>query len=316
MRSLALFLLAVGACTTAPRGADECAITGDVSRSDLALARAACMNARRRFTSILGDPPAGTIALSTTRGFAGFTEGARWSLVWPTSSRLAAGMLRLPTGAAPSDARRFIAEQWREVLPHELGHVMFGAWLLTPGREMAGEYGTYMPDWVDEAVAISMEPDTIRGVRLAQARGFLPLPGLAEVLAFRHPLRGNRDEAFSTRVVSSPPCDGSCDRERPGDTRTITERVFRDGRVTVDTAYVAGARPLDADPLARFYVLSYALWSYVESRGGREAITTLVSRLRRNPRDPMAMAGLPGLPSTLPAIDADWRAWLAATRSP
>jgi hypothetical protein len=113
-------------------------------------------------------------------------------------------------------------------------------------------------------------------------------------------------------VLSSPPCDGPCDRERPTDTRTITERIFRDGRVTVDTTYAAGEQRLDADPIARFYILSYALWSYVETRGGRDAIATLIERLRRNPRDAAALAGLPGLPRTLAAIDADWRAWLAS----
>ena len=310
MRQFTIALLVLAACSSAPGGADACAVTGDVSRADRGLAQSACTRARQRFATILGEPPSGTIALSASEGFTGYTEGARWTLVWPTSSRLAAGM-----GSASSamESRRFVEEQWRDVLPHELGHVMFGAWLYSPGRDLAGEYGTYMPDWVDEAVAISMEPDTVRRERLAQARSFTTVPPLTEVLAFRHPLRGRTNEAFSTRVTSSPPCEGSCDRERPGDTRTITERIYRDGRVTVDTAYAAGEQRLEADPLARFYVLSYALWSYVESRGGREAVGTMVARLRRNPRDPAALAGLPGLPRSVAELNADWRAWLTAS---
>ena len=307
MRRFVIVLVALGACSSTPGGADACTITGDVSRADRGLALAACSRARQRFDAILGSAPGGTIALSGTEGFTGFTQEGRWTLVWPTSTRLGAGMRRTSDVA---EARRFVDEQWREVLPHEIGHVMFGAWLYSPGRNLSGEYGTYMPDWVDEAVAISMEPDTIRRERLAQARSFAPLPAIAEVLAFRHPLRGRSDEAFSTRVLSSPPCDGPCARERPTDTRTITERIFRDGRVTVDTTYVAGEQRLDADPLARFYVLSYALWSYVETRGGRDAISTLIARLRRNPRDGTALVGLPGLPRTMPEIEADWRAWL------
>jgi hypothetical protein len=314
MPLFAVVLLALGACSVAPRGPDQCLVTGDQSRADAALARSACSTARERFARILGDPPPGTITLSGTEGITGYTEGARWSLIWPTSARLASGMRPAASGPMTTEARRFVDEQWREVLPHEIGHVMFGAWLYSPGRPMGGEYATYMPDWVDEAIAIAMEPDAVRSDRLAQARSFSPLPSLGEVVAFRHPLRGNRDEAFSTRVVSSPPCDGPCHRERPTETRTITERVFRDGRVTVDTVYAAGIQRLDDDPLARFYVLSYALWSYVESRGGRNAITTLMSRLRRNPRDTAALAGLPGLPATLAAVDADWRAWMTATR--
>ena len=312
MRLLPFVLLALAACSARPGGADACQVTGDAARGDVALARTACARARARFNAVLGEAPPGTIVISATQGFSGYTEAGRWSLTWPTSERLATGIARPGSAASGTDGRRFVEEQWRDVLPHEIGHVMLGAWLYSPGRELTGEYGTYLPDWVDEAVAISMEPDSIRNSRLAQARAFAPLPALAEVLAFRHPLSGNRDQAFSTRVLTSPPCEGPCDRERPTDTRTITERVFRDGRVTVDTVYVAGTQRLDADPLARFYILSYALWSYVESRGGRDAITTLMTRLRRNSRDPTAVVGLPGLPSTLGAVDADWRAWLAA----
>jgi len=297
---------------TPPRAADQCSIAGDLARDDAARARRACTEARERFARILGNPPPGTITLSGRGGFSGYTEAGRWALTWPTSARMAAG-----TGPASTAAsRKFVDEQWIEVLPHEIGHVMLGAWLYSPGRVLTGDYGTYMPDWIDEAVAISMEPDSIRQTRLAQARMFAPLPTLGEVLAFRHPLRGNADEAFSTRVIASPPCDGPCDRERPTDTRTITERVFRDGRVTVDTAYAAGEQRLDADPLARFYILSYAVWAYVEDRGGRDAIALLMSRLRRNPRDPAVLVGLPGLPPTSLAIDAGWRAWLAAPAAP
>ena len=227
------------------------------------------------------------------------------------SSRLSAGK---PAGpAADVEGRRFLDEQWQEVLPHELGHIMLGAFLYSPGRVLTGEYGTYMPDWVDEAVAISMEPDSTRANRLDQARDFASLPSLAEVLGFRHPFSGSRIEAFSTRILSSPPCDGPCARERPGDTRIITERVFRDGRVTVDTTYVAGERALEADPLARFYILSYALWAYIEAHGGRRATDLLIERLRRNPRDVAAVVGLPGLPRTAAAIETDWRRWLVTT---
>lgn len=264
MAFLALVVFALGACAFPNRGPDPCVITGGAPRSDVARARAACSGARQRFTAILGDAPIGTINLSPTQGLSTFTEGGRWTLTWPMSSRLAAGMPGV--SGADMETRRFLDEQWQEVLPHELGHLMLGAFLYSPGRVLTGEYGTYMPDWVDEAVAIS-----------------------------------------------SPPCDGPCARERPGDTRIITERVFRDGRVTVDTAYVSGERALEADPLARFYILSYALWAYIEARGGRGAIDRLIERLRRNPRDVTAIIALPGLPRTAAAVEADWRRWLAST---
>ena len=311
MTFLALVVLALGACALPNPGPDPCVVTGGAPRTDVSRARDACTQARQRFAATIGEAPAGTIALSPSQGLSTFTEGGRWTLTWPMSSRLAAGMSR----SNPSDAetRRFLDEQWQEVLPHELGHIMFGAYLYSPGRVLSGEYGTYMPDWIDEAVAISMEPQRIRADRLAQARAFTQRPPLGEVLRFSHPFGGSRTEAFSTRIVSSPPCEGPCARERPADTRIITERVFRDGRVTVDTTYVAGERGLEADPLARFYVLSYALWAYIDARGGRRATDTLIERYRRNPRDLAAIAGLPGLPATAAAVEADWHRWLAST---
>ena len=305
-----LLAFALGACALPRNGPDPCVITGEAPRGDVTRARAACAVARQRFTAILGDTPIGTINLSPTQGLATFTEGGRWILTWPMSSRLAAAV---PAGSDAAEVRRFLDEQWQEVLPHELGHIMLGAFLYSPGRVLTGEYGTYMPDWVDEAVAISMEPPATRAERLAQARNFLTPPLAAEVLSFRHPYSGSRVEAFSTRIVSSPPCDGPCARERPTDTRIVTERVFRDGRVTVDTSYVIGEHPLEADPLARFYVLSYALWAYVDARGGRGATDTLIERLRRNPRDVGAILGLPGLPRTSAELEADWRRWLLTT---
>ena len=310
MAFLALFVLTLGACALPNPGPDPCLVTGGAPRGDIARARAACAQARDRFATILGEAPAGTIALSATQGLSTFTEAGRWTLTWPMSSRLSAGVPRA-TGPG-SESSRFLDEQWQEVLPHELGHIMLGAFLYSPGRVLTGEYGTYMPDWVDEAVAISMEPERTRADRLAQVRGFASPPPLAEILAFRHPFGGSRTEAFSTRIVSSPPCGGPCARERPGDTRIITERVFRDGRVTVDTVYVEGERPLESDPVARFYVLSYALWTYVDARGGRRATDLLIERYRRNPRDLAAIVGLPGLPRTAAAVDADWRQWLAS----
>ncbi len=313
MAYIALFVLALGACSLPNPGPDPCVVTGAAPRTDVSRARAACAQARERFAATLGEAPSGTIALSPTQGLSTFTEGGRWTLTWPMSSRLTGSMPR----SNPSDAetRRFLDEQWQEVLPHELGHIMLGAYLYSPGRVLTGEYGTYMPDWIDEAVAISMEPNATRADRLAQARAFTRLPPLGEVLRFSHPYGGSRTEAFSTRIVSSPPCEGPCARERPGDTRIITERVFRDGRVTVDTTYVAGERALESDPLARFYVLSYALWAYVEARGGRRATDTLLERYRRNPRDMNAIAGVPGLPATVAAVEADWHGWLTNTRT-
>lgn len=309
MRMLPLLVCSViAACVVSPRPTEGCTIRGNAPPADVQLAQAACSRARQRFSASIGPPPAGTIILSDDQGLATWTEGSHWTLTWPTSSRMRAG-----THGAPATTE-LVTRQWADVLPHEIGHIMLGAWLYSPGRDLAGDYATYLPDWVDEAVAIAMEPDSTRSFRLAQARRFTS-PALRDVLSSPHPRRA-RGGAFSTSTVISRPCESACDRERPRDTRVITSRVFRDGRSRVDTTYLAGDYPLEADAVASFYTLSYALWAYVEARGGRPAIEGLLTRLRRSPADARAVAGLPGLPDSLTAMERDWHEWLAAEQRP
>jgi hypothetical protein len=303
-----LFCSTIAACALPPVASDGCEVRGRAPRSDIALARAACANARRRFASVIGRPPDGTIILSDEQGLVTWTEGGTWTLTWPTTAKLAAGSAGLPS--APVD---FVSRQWEDVLPHEIGHIMLAAWLYVPGRPLAGDYGTYLPDWVDEAVAIAMEPAATRAFRLSQTAAF-PSPRLGELLSAPHPGPMTSGDAFSTSAVISRPCSGPCDRPRPDDTRVITSRVFRDGRTTVDTTYVAGDHRLETDAVARFYTLAYALWAYVERRGGRESTETLLRRLRTAPSDSAALVGLPGLPGTLSEIERDWRAWVVDAR--
>jgi hypothetical protein len=306
---LTILLCSALACTLPPVPYEPCAIRGSTSHGDVALARAACTRAQHRFAVAIGHPPRGTIVLSDDRGLATWIEGDRWTLTWPTTARLVGGSRGTPA------AREFVTQQWEDVLPHEIGHVMLGAWLYAPGRSLAGEYATYLPDWVDEAVAIAMEPDSTRTRRLSQARSF-DEPRLGDLLNARYPRPAAASDAFSTMTVVSRPCAGPCERDRPADSRVITSRVHRDGRTTVDTTWVAGDHTIAADPVARFYTLSYALWAYIEERGGRRAIEALLVRLRRSPTDATAILGLPGLPRTLAEIERDWHRWLAADRPP
>ena len=303
-----LFCSTIAACALPAASTEGCAVRGRAPQADVVRAEAACANVRRRFAATIGRPPEGTIVLSDEQGLVTWTEGGRWTLTWPTTSRLSAGSAGL--GSTPVD---FVARQWEDVLPHEIGHIMLAAWLYLPGRPLAGDYGTYLPDWVDEAVAIAMEPERTRAFRLSQTSAF-PSPDLASLLSLPHPGATSRGDAFSTSAVISRPCSGPCDRARPDDTRVITSRVFRDGRTSVDTTWVAGDHRLETDSVARFYTLAYALWAYIEHRGGRSSITTLLERLRAAPSDSRALAGLPGLPRTLPEIERDWRAWVEGSR--
>src|SRR5688500_3366059 len=116
MTFLALVVLALGACALPNPGPDPCVVTGGAPRTDVSRARDACTQARQRFAATIGEAPAGTITLSPSQGLSTFTEGGRWTLTWPMSSRLTSGMSR--SNPSDTETRRFLDEQWQEVLPH------------------------------------------------------------------------------------------------------------------------------------------------------------------------------------------------------
>ena len=306
------------ACGSAGAG-QSCRVVGDARRDDLARAERVCEQVRDRFTDLFqAPPPRGRIILSPEAAFWMEAVGGRWTMRWPTSAALRESSRAL---IEQGELEGFLEEQWTLVLPHEIGHVALHAYLgetsATAGGGATPHYGTSLPDWFDEAVAVWMEPAASRAQRLARARSTSAgAPRLAEVLARDHPDPGSSDGAIFERAITRLPCKGICPgRISPSETQRITYRLGRDGRVTVDTTYGDDAR-VRADTLDQFYGSAYATLLYVRERGGGAAVGRLFARLRGNPDDPAPLLGLPGLPGEPKALEADWRAWLSGPPAP
>ena len=302
-------LLACGLHRGEPR---DCVVSGRGPNGDFDLARKACARVELRFAELFGTrAPTGGLLLSREPGIASEAGYGKWHLRWPVSARLreAAKSLGKNDGS--------VMEEWETTLPHEIGHVMLAAFFYPNALPIAeGEYGTPLPDWFDEAVAVWMEPPAMRQERLTQARAMLHQAALAQILKARHPFADLADGAYQTRIVLNGPCRRQCgSRIRPSDTQRIVNRIFRDGRVEAETTYFAGDSLARDEPEARFYAHSFAILQYIVDRGGRRAVRELSARLQQNRFDSSVLIGLPGLPGDSTSLECDWQLWLTAPAS-
>lgn len=269
MNAIMFLALLLGAGSATPGASCEVsAETGPPAAVDETRARAACANARASFAELFGDPvPSVRIILWEEPHYRmGLLRGEA-AIFWPSGQALA------PRTADPAAAERHVAAQWREVLPHEIAHLLLAVRFFRDSPATpAGGYGTPLPDWLDEAVAIWAEPLESRQRRVEQARE-LPadLLDLKTILTMPHPAAG-RSAAYTSR-------DGT-------------------------------ARPADFN-LWAFYPQSIAVLTFVYEHGGTAATRELVERLRNNPDEMLAITGLPGLPSDFAGVDAAWKEWLA-----
>jgi hypothetical protein len=318
LRPLAPVLSLLLALTTASCGLRrgeprDCVVAGRGPSSDFELARKACARVELRFAELFGDrAPTGGILLSRDPGIASEAGYGKWHLRWPVTVRLREAARSLGK-TDPS-----VIDEWETTLPHEIGHVMVAAYFYPNTLPVAeGEYGTPLPDWFDEAVAVWMEPPAMRRERLAQGRAMLTHATLAQILRQRHPYADLADGAYQTRIVLNGPCRRLCgSRARPADTQRIVSRVFRDGRVEAETTYFAGDSLSRDEPEARFYAHSFAILQYVVDRGGRPAVHALSGRLRQHQFDPSVLIGLPGIPADSAALERDWHSWLTGSTMP
>jgi hypothetical protein len=262
---LPLLSLALPAAAAAP---DPCRAHGAAATAeDAALALEACTAARARFEELFGRPvPDVRIEIRGVPGYRVRAEGATAVVRWPASSALP----RPASGGAA--AERHAAMQWREMLPHEIGHALLVARFYPDGFEPHAGYGTPLPDWLEEGAAIWSEPPATRRARLAQARALPPAQrDLHHILGMTHPALRNAAALAS-----------------------------RDGA------------PLPADPvLWAFYPQSIAVVAFVHAAGGRAAMLELVRRLLDGESATRALLGLPGLPSDDAGLRTAWDAWLA-----
>jgi hypothetical protein len=261
----ATLLLLITAAVPVPAAA-ECSVSGapgaNSDVADVARAIAACETARARFAELFGDAvPRAHVVLHEEPGYEVASVGAAGVVFWPTSTAL-------PTGAPAA----WLERQWSEVLPHELMHALTMARFYSDGGGVDSlGYGTPLPDWFEEGIAIWGEPSASRAGRLAQARA---LPAhrleLSAILRSAHP------------IASDPEL----------------------------MAAIPGAAVPRHDDLLAFYPQSIAVLSYVFDAGGAAAVRELARRLVADPGAADALAGLPGLGATMADVERGWQQWL------
>ena len=305
-----LMLLAMSAASGCVRPRSEprnCLVTGRGSSADFLIARRVCAMAEYRFAQLTGaTAPSGGIVLSREGGMVAEAGRSEWRLQWPTSARMRETARELQLDETD------VSREWETTLPHELGHLMLAANVFRDGLpHESDEYGTPLPDWIDEGAGIWMEPEPSRAERLRQAVTLANATtvSLDELLRTKHPLASRADGPYATRIVINPPCV-RCARVNPDQTQRVSYRYFRDGRTAVDTTYLSPTTAIN-EPEARFYALSYALLAYLRDRGGKSAIQELLARGRLNPTGEL-LAGLPGLPADATSIEQEWRRWMIA----
>jgi hypothetical protein len=264
LTSLPLFLALLAAYAADP----DCTVGGATVRADADRAVAACTTARARYAELFGrTAPRIHIVLHDLPGYEVASSGETGLVFWPISSAL------VPVGGVTAP-RQWIDRQWEEVLPHEVMHALTMASFYADTDAVGhGGYGTPLPDWFEEGIAIWAEPPESRHGRVAQARG-LPSHRL-DLLTI---LRGEHPAAAQPDIIAAKP----------------------------------GARVPADEALRAFYPQAIAVLSFIHEAGGAPALRELARRLVRDPTDDRALLGLPGLPTDTPDLLAAWAQWLAA----
>jgi hypothetical protein len=231
-------------------------------------ARAACQSARARFAELFGDPvPEVKVILWDESHYRmGLLRGEA-AIFWPSSEAMTP---RTDDSAAAED---HVAAQWREVRPHEISPLLLAVrFFRDAAATPPGEYGTPLPDWLDEAAAIWAEPLESRRRRVDQAR---ELPNeyrdLRAILTKAHPATG-KSAAYIARDGSAHPADFT---------------------------------------LWAFYPQAIATLTFVHEHGGTAATSELVQRFLNGWTGPRALAGLPGLPAESEEVEQLWNEWLS-----
>lgn len=270
-----------------------------------------CDQIVRRWRLLTGFSPApGEIHLIARGALNSRAAGGYWTLEWPAPAPAARGASRRKRDGLP----RHLAEN---ILPHEAGHHVLTT---TLGLSFAASdgYGSPAPDWIDEASAVWMESRGGREQRLHGVTG--TQPSLAKIVLMGHPGRAQMQRDLSddnARVIErtvSPPCPRCASLPEPMRTkyRIVTTTIAADGTRKTAVSYA------DVDPNSNetveergFYPFAYSLLRFVRVRGGVTAVLELMGRIRTNPAPRVeVLLGLPGLPNSVKAFEAEWREFL------
>ncbi|MDH7452403.1 hypothetical protein QF205_04800 [Luteimonas composti] len=262
---------------------------------DAAMAARALEAAAAPFEFYLGvRPPPGVLVLSTSyssgdaRDFAR-GQGLGFGMSWLPAS---AGLLSRPDSRTGRSAGRRGARppDHEGILRHELGHAIYVATFWPDSRAVEAQYGGPAADWLDEAVAMLLEPaDSQR----ARASAFMA--------AWRaSPDRVPRLEHFL---------------RMPHPALALAETMRTNGRAT-QSGVVSMQLPAGhtSDALTMFYGHALVFAGFLVDASGDPRILRHVTNAAVAGADFetwLADQGASfGLPATLPLLEARWSAWL------
>ena len=224
-------------------------------------------------------------------------QGADAVMAWPDADAFSS--MRASSENQDDPASRLLASQpglqqaiWRNVTRHELGHVAFNL-AYWPGVAAGRGHGhSRSPDWLNEMVAMLLEPDASADHRrrymataVAEATT-TPLPTLRQLLAMQNPARPKNEKAPSEKGVS------------------LVYRSNEDaGERAASTLYYA-----QLQALADFLLATSRSPDVFGSLAGSIASGRSMEEWLR------ADAAAFGLPADFDALDQAWTAWLSTER--
>ena len=183
-----------------------------------------------------------------------------------------------------------------DILRHELGHSVYRAVFWPRHSPDDGHYATPAPDWLDEASAILMEPETMLAGRRAQFRQWL----------------------HETPEQVSPP---SVFLSRPHPFATAEQRArlaARSGGQAANGTVAAVVSGDGAKAQAGFYLQSLAMADFLIECSGRQDLLGEISQALADGMGFDAWLTANGLRHQLGAnvkeLDRNWSAWVNAQR--
>lgn len=194
-------------------------------------------------------------------------------------------------------------------IAHELGHSWYANAYWPDTDHRGGHYGAEGPDWMDETAAVLMESPELAATRVAGFR--------QRYLALR--AEGKLDAATPDRLIDLP---GFFASTHPGAARAekmIAEmRAKEPGALPQNGVMIRAASGPEAERFAEqalyYYLQATMAGEYLAARSGDPAIFggigAAFGRGETMAQWLAAHGAAKGLPTTLPAMQADWLAWL------
>lgn len=290
-----------------------CITTGDAGKSEREELTRICRETVGRVEDLL-DSPVARVAIEVKEELYAIgmvVRNGAVALGWPSRARWLAASDELGFG---DDTAR-MGDWADELLRHELAHFISRATIYGNPVPLAPRaYGTALPDWLEEAMAIWAEPAESRRQRIDRLLelDLDSIPELTAIVTARHPNTGESTRSPFTRTVTTIArgrTPYSSDRDSAVITTRIRHRVEADGRVTVDT--IRMQNPPQASVIDQyFYALSYAALEYFREVAGERIVSRLIAISRNGVRGYDYVLDLPDTPSKPADLNADWRRWL------